>query len=176
MCKWEEWAVFALAQALQTHPTLFIHSANQSTTQWLGFTHNATNGVISVGTGNISLLNTLAPVAGTTTVAPIQLTSGTLLTTPIVGAVEFLTDKGYLTITTGTARKELTLNDAALSSGKIPIATTNGRLTDLTASAAYTPTNVTTDRSYDADLTTVDELADVLGTLIADLKAVNILS
>lgn len=35
---------------------------------------------------------------------------------------------------------------------------------------AYTPTNVTTDRSYDANATTLDEIADVLGTLIADLK------
>jgi hypothetical protein len=38
-------------------------------------------------------------------------------------------------------------------------------------SAAYTPTNVTTDRAYDANATTLDELADVLGTLIADLQA-----
>jgi parallel beta helix pectate lyase-like protein len=42
-------------------------------------------------------------------------------------------------------------------------------------SAAYTPTNVTTDRAYDANATTVDELADVLGTLIADLQAAHIL-
>jgi hypothetical protein len=34
----------------------------------------------------------------------------------------------------------------------------------------YTPTNVVTDRAYDANATTVEELADVLGTLIADLK------
>lgn len=36
---------------------------------------------------------------------------------------------------------------------------------------AYTPTNVTPDRSYDANSTTTEELADVLGTLIADLQA-----
>lgn len=35
----------------------------------------------------------------------------------------------------------------------------------------YTPTNVTTDRSYDADATSTAELADVLGTLIADLQS-----
>lgn len=40
---------------------------------------------------------------------------------------------------------------------------------------AYTPTNVTTDRSYDADSTTVDELADVLGTLITDLTSYGLL-
>ena len=38
-------------------------------------------------------------------------------------------------------------------------------------SSAYTPTNVSTDRAYDANSTTTDELADVLGTLIADLQA-----
>lgn len=40
----------------------------------------------------------------------------------------------------------------------------------------YTPTNVTTDRSFDADSTSTAELADVLGTLIADLQSAGILS
>ncbi len=42
--------------------------------------------------------------------------------------------------------------------------------------AAYTPTNVTPDRAYDANLTTVDELADVLGTVIADLQLYGLLA
>jgi len=36
--------------------------------------------------------------------------------------------------------------------------------------AAYTVSNVTTDRAYDADATSTAELADILGTLLADLK------
>lgn len=36
--------------------------------------------------------------------------------------------------------------------------------------SSYTITNVNTDRAYDADATTLDEIADVLGTLIADLR------
>jgi hypothetical protein len=36
---------------------------------------------------------------------------------------------------------------------------------------AYTITNVTTDRAMDANSTSIDEVADVLGTLIADLTA-----
>lgn len=36
--------------------------------------------------------------------------------------------------------------------------------------AAYTPSNVSPDRSYDASSTTVGELANVLGTLISDLQ------
>lgn len=71
------------------------------------------------------ILNAGTITAGT---APAKFTSGPLLTTAEVGAVEFLTDKGYLTITTGAARKEITLNDAALSSGSIVFATTNGRV------------------------------------------------
>jgi len=34
----------------------------------------------------------------------------------------------------------------------------------------YTPTNVTTDRAFDANNTSLDEIADVLGTLLNDLK------
>jgi len=115
-------------------------------------------------------------VAGTTTVAPIKLTSGVSLTSPVAGAIEFTTDDFFATITTGPSRKAFILDDGTrLTSGKIPIATTNGRLIDLTASAAYTPTNVNTDRSYDANATTLDELADVVGTMIADLQAKGIL-
>jgi hypothetical protein len=40
----------------------------------------------------------------------------------------------------------------------------------------YTPTNVTTTRAFDADSTTLDEIADVLGTLMADLKDINLVS
>jgi hypothetical protein len=39
----------------------------------------------------------------------------------------------------------------------------------------YTTSNVTTDRTFDANATTTDELADVLGTLIADLIAVGLI-
>lgn len=41
--------------------------------------------------------------------------------------------------------------------------------------AAYTITNALSDRGYDADLTTLGELADVLGTLIVDLQAVGLI-
>lgn len=67
--------------------------------------------------------------------APIKLTSGSLMSSAEVGAIEFLSDKYYATITTSTARKEITLNDAALTSGRVPYATTNGRLTDSSAFA-----------------------------------------
>lgn len=40
----------------------------------------------------------------------------------------------------------------------------------------YTPTNVTPDRAYNANGTTLDEIADVLGTLIADLQALKLIA
>jgi hypothetical protein len=42
--------------------------------------------------------------------------------------------------------------------------------------AAYSPSNVTPDRAYDADSTTLDEVADVLGTLISDLQGLGLVS
>lgn len=47
---------FDFAHGAQTNPTLFIHSANQSTTQHLNLKHDATDGTMSVGTGGIKLL------------------------------------------------------------------------------------------------------------------------
>lgn len=44
---------FDFAHAQATDPTLFIHSHNQSTTQWLGLLHDGTNGTINVGAGSI---------------------------------------------------------------------------------------------------------------------------
>lgn len=71
--------------------------------------------------------------AGTATAntAPLKFTSGTLNTTPEAMAVEALTDNLYFTITTAAARKGIVLDDGArLTSGRIPKATTNGRLID----------------------------------------------
>jgi len=42
--------------------------------------------------------------------------------------------------------------------------------------SAYTPSNVVADRSYDANATTIDELSDVLGTLIADLQTLGLVA
>lgn len=134
-------------------------------------------GNVGIGTASPTARLHLAAGTATASTAPLKFTTGTSLTVAEAGVMEFTTDDLFFTITTGAARKRLLMADATagLTSGKIPIATTNGRLTDLTASAAYTPTNVTTDRSYDANATTLDELSDVVGTMIADLQANGIL-
>lgn len=82
-------------------------------------------------------------IAGSATAgtAPWKYTSGPLLTVAEVGANEFLTDKAFLTITTGAARKEYTLNDIALTAGRVPFVTTNGRLTDNAALTFGTSAN-----------------------------------
>lgn len=46
-----------------------------------------------------------------------------------------------------------------------------GTLSTAASVGTYTESNVTVDRAYNADSTTTEELADVLGTLIADLRA-----
>ena len=53
--------------------------------------------------------------------------------------------------------------------------TENGSIIKLFTSSAYTPSNVTTDRTFDANSTSLDEIADVLGSLIADLQATGLI-
>jgi hypothetical protein len=135
-----------------------------------------TNNRLGIGTNSPTAGVHIRAGSAAASSAPIKLVSGTVMTSPEAGAIEFTTDDLFFTISTGPARKGVILdNGTRLTSGKIPVATTNGRLIDLTPSSAYTVTNGTTDRSYDADAYTGDEIADVLSTLIADLQAKGIL-
>lgn len=94
---------------------------------------------IVLGNGRMGLNGITVPTsmlhlpAGSATAqtAPLQFTSGTLETTPRAGVVEFLTDQWYGVITTGTARKGFVMNDGtALTSGRLVVSTTNGRVVD----------------------------------------------
>lgn len=91
-------------------------------------------GRLGLQMGATALTAYLHIAAGTASAstAPIKLTSGVSLTAPEVGTIEFTTDDLFFTITTGTARKRLLMADptAGLTSGRVPFATTNGRLTD----------------------------------------------
>lgn len=101
------------------------------------------NGLIAIGTATPTARLHLP--AGTTAAssAPMKWTSGPLMTTAEVGGIEFLTDKAFLTINTGAARKEFTLNDAALTSGRVPFATTNGRIKDDASFQFFAPVSGT---------------------------------
>lgn len=100
------------------------------------FTNSAGTNLMRIGDagigvgGQTTIRGTLSLPAGSTTVTPISWVSGPLNTTPIIGGDEFFTDKRYIIITTGTARKEYALNDVALISGTFALPTTNGRFTN----------------------------------------------
>ena len=96
---------FDFAHPLQATPTLFFHSAAQSTTQWLSATHDGTNGVLSTGTGKIRSESTF------------QTSAGRVLNRVAVSSTPFavLSTHHYLAVDTSVAR---TLN--------LPAATTAG--------------------------------------------------
>lgn len=85
---------------------------------------------VGIGVTPTALLHLKAGTTAAST-APLKLTSGTVMTAAEAGAVEFTTDTYFATITTAAARKGIVLDDGArLTSGSIPVATTNGRLID----------------------------------------------
>lgn len=89
------------------------------------------DGWLAIGSQSPTAYLHLKAGTATANTAPLKLTSGTLNTTAEAGAVEFTTDDFFATITTGAARKAFVLDDGTrLTSGRIPFATTNGRLTD----------------------------------------------
>lgn len=61
-------------------------------------------GKTSIGTGSPTALLLLGAGTATANTAPLKFTTGTLLTSAEVGAVEFLTDAYYGTVTTGAVR------------------------------------------------------------------------
>jgi len=128
------------AQTITTASTFTIGGAPLATNSavitnayafWVKAGNARLDGNVSVGVTTPTARLHLA--AGTTTAntAPLKFTSGTSLTTAEAGAMEFTTDDLYFTITTGAARKGVILNNGSnLTSGRVPFATTNGRLTD----------------------------------------------
>jgi hypothetical protein len=102
--------------------------------------------------------------AGTATAgtAPLKFTSGTSLTVAAAGAMEFTTDDLYFTITTGPARKGFIFNDGTtLTAGRVPFATTNGRLTDDSDMTFVTDTLTITKIVIGTSITTVGGTAPV---------------
>lgn len=133
-----------LPDGLATNPSVQYTGLSSNTGLYLpavdsfGISTNGVGRFIIDSGGHTGLGGGVTPTAylhlraGTaaTNAAPLKFTSGALNTTAEVGAYEFLTDKWYGTITTGAARKEITLNDIALTSGRVALVTTNGRITD----------------------------------------------
>ena len=87
----------------------------------------------NVGIGETTPTAVVHVKAGTAVASTgqVKLEASTLLATPEAGLLERVTDDIHFTIGTGTARKKIVLDDGtALNSGRVPYATTNGRLTD----------------------------------------------
>lgn len=90
---------------------------------------------------------------------------------PSTGTATLVFGDGTVPATMGSNTAAIYANDTG---GTVNMYGINeaGTVTQLTGlTAAYTITNVTTDRTYDANATDINEIADVLGTLIADLQA-----
>lgn len=119
--------------------------------------------------------------AGSTTVPPIRINSGgTLTTTPIVGAIEFDSNKFYGTITAGT-RYEFTNNSSGLTSTRIPFVDTKGRLADssnLTYNGIELRTNalVVTGNTVMSGSVTVTSFADTGTTRMVETNSGGTLS
>lgn len=156
---------------------LYIANTNTATPLIYG---NFTTGSISIGLGAPTARLHLPAGTATASTAPLKMTSGSLMTTAEAGAVEYLTDDFYGTITTGAARKKFVLDDGTnLTSGTTPVATTNGRLTDglILASGTYTPTitnvtNISASTAYQCQYMRVGNTVTVSGKVGLDITAV----
>ncbi len=118
--------------------------------------------------------------------SPLKLTSGTNLTSPEAGSVEY--DGTELYFTRASTRLKVLMDTpvdgtnitlGTVTGTKIGVATNNKigffGAAPVVRPAAYTPVNVTVDRSWDSDATTLDELSDVVGTLVADLQSLGLI-
>lgn len=77
---------------------------------------------------------TIRPGTATAGTAPLKFSSGTLLSTPEAGAVEFDTDSLYFTVTTGTTRKKVALyDDSSGASGDLYYRDSSGNFVRLAA-------------------------------------------
>lgn len=126
----------------------------------LGINTNSPTAQLHIGAGS----------AGAAT-APLKLSSGPVMTAPEAGALEFTTDDFFATITTGAARKAFILdNGARLTSGRVPIATTNGRLAD-DADMTFAVDTLTVTKAIASTSLTV---ASLTGTLRADSGLISV--
>src|SRR3990167_7634668 len=98
--------------------------------QWLKKEHydDGTDNAVNGGHKTITVRAGTA-TAGT---APLKLTSGTLMSSPEAGAMEFLSDTLYFTVTTGAVRKTIAIyDDSSGATGDIYYRNSSGIFTRL---------------------------------------------
>lgn len=124
-------------------------------TDRVGISTSAPLEILSIDSGNISLGNV---AAGTNADKVMVFANGTAPTTSPVDIAQIYA-----------------ADHAGAGTSTIHVRNEEGDIFKFIKSAAYTPTNVSTDRAYDANSTTLNELADVVGTLITDLQSTGLI-
>ncbi|MCL5098572.1 MAG: hypothetical protein M1608_13795, partial [Candidatus Omnitrophica bacterium] len=124
----------------------------------------------SIGVGVASATAILHLKAGTATAstAPLKFTSGTLLGTPEAGAIEFLTDAYYATITTGAARKTFAFLESPTFTGHIQAP--HAHLTDTSNQLMLGTTNIGT-LTWSPTTARTITLPDATGTVAISASA-----
>lgn len=140
--------------------------------------------LVLASNGNISAAGSFTPHAffetktGSTAFAPFRIPSGALVTNTaniFAGNIEFLTDKFYGTITTGTARQEFALWDVAGTSGRVPYVTTNNRLID-NANFTWSTGNGLTTPSITASAIVTTTMVNSIGALVLNAATGNVVN
>lgn len=148
------------AGVITTEYGLYLEAVTRGTTSVGAYIGGGTTLALWVDTGTTRLDGNLligATTAGASMTNGISMASGTDPSGNVTDAFQFYS------------------SDTVAGNATPHFRTENGTVINLFKSAAYTITNVTTDRSYDANSTTLDEIADTLGTLIADLQVTGLI-
>ena len=102
---------------------------------------------------------------------------GKIILDTLTGWIEIPNTASIGTITANKAG--LYVADIAAGNAALHTKTENGQVIKLyqtNAGSAYSVTNGTTDRTYDANSTSLDELSDIVATLISDLKLTGLIA
>lgn len=134
---------------------------------------SGTNSIASAANLTLPVGQEYVVVTGTTNITSID--------ADIAGTRRTLRFAGVLTVTDGSNLKLVgNFTTAADSAISLICDGTNwyetARSTPGVTQGAYTPSNVTTTRTYNATATTINELANVIGSLVADLQAQGVLA
>ncbi len=139
---------------------------------------NPNGGNVGIGESLPTAVLHLKAGTASTNTAPLKFTSGTLLTTPEAGAIEFLTDKYYATITTGVARKTFAFMEGTTTNNNASAGNVGEYLSRNVVSASAVALVTATTKNIDSlsltagdwDLTGLVKF-NMTGATVSDFKA-----
>jgi len=97
---------YDFSHAAESHPTIFLHSANQSTTEYLKLQHNGTDGLIGTGTGKLTLQGANGNDLSTTNGVGLQIPTSAA-SSPVAGSLYADTSNKTLKLHDGSAWQDL---------------------------------------------------------------------